>query len=75
MSLPDGYAFRPAAWTDLDELVELFRACDRADVGVEDPVREHIEDDWRRTGFEMDRDATVVVSRTAPSRRTRSRSA
>jgi mycothiol synthase len=62
VSLPEGYAFRPAAWADLDDVVELFRACDRADAGVEDPVREHIEDDWRRQGFDLERDAGIVVS-------------
>lgn len=47
MSAPPGYAERPATWDDLDDVAALFRACDVADVGIEDPVREHLEEDWR----------------------------
>lgn len=55
MRLPAGYASRPATWEDLDAVVELNKACDRADVGFEDPVRELFVYDWRRAGFDLAR--------------------
>jgi mycothiol synthase len=45
--LPPGYATRPAGWDDLDAVVALVQACDLADAGVVDPVREHIDEEWR----------------------------
>jgi mycothiol synthase len=45
VSLPEGYAARAAGTADLDDLVALFKACDLADVGFEDPVREHLSED------------------------------
>jgi mycothiol synthase len=51
---PPGYASRPATWDDLDAVAALVQACDLADSGVVDPVREHIDEDWRtaRDGLE-----------------------
>jgi mycothiol synthase len=46
--LPQGYASRSAGPEDLDVVVSIFKACDLADVGVEDPVRDHIEDEWKQ---------------------------
>jgi len=51
--LPAGYSSRPAAWDDLDAVAALRNACDRADVGFEDPVREHLEEDWRTPTFDL----------------------
>jgi mycothiol synthase len=51
---PPGYTSRPASWDDLDPVAALVQACDLADAGVADPVREHIDEDWRtaRDGLE-----------------------
>jgi hypothetical protein len=46
--LPAGYSSRPAGWDDLDAVVTIFNACDLADVGYEEPMREHLEEDWAR---------------------------
>lgn len=61
MRLPAGYLDRPATWEDLDAVCDVFRASDLADVGVADPVREHLEDDWRLSTFDLARDSRVVV--------------
>jgi len=53
--LPAGFVSRPATWDDLDAVVTLVKACDLADAGVEDPVREHLEEDWRTAPGELDR--------------------
>lgn len=60
MSLPAGYASRPATRDDLDAIAALFNACDRADVGFEDPVREHLEEDWRAPGFDLSTSSLMV---------------
>jgi mycothiol synthase len=53
VTLPAGYASRPATWDDLDAVVELFNACDRADVGFEEPIRGHLEEEWRSPTFDL----------------------
>jgi mycothiol synthase len=58
--LPAGYVARPAAWDDLDAVAGLVKACDRADAGVEDPVREHLEEDWRTARDDLGRHAVLV---------------
>jgi mycothiol synthase len=58
--LPVPYRARPAALADLDAVVALFKATDRADAGVEDPVREHLVEEWRRPGFDLDRSTLLV---------------
>ncbi len=63
MRLPAGYASRPAGWDDLDAIVALSKACDLVDAGVEDPVREHIEDDWRVPGVDLERQTSLVLAR------------
>lgn len=62
MRLPAGYVARPATWDDLDDVVDVFKACDLADVGFADPVREHIVEEWRSTGYELSRDSCVVTT-------------
>jgi mycothiol synthase len=62
VKLPAGYASRPPTWDDLDAVVTLFKACDLADDGVEDPVREHIEYTWRPEAFALERDAVLVFA-------------
>jgi mycothiol synthase len=44
--LPPGYASRPATFDDLDDVAALVQACDVADAGFADPVRDHLNEDW-----------------------------
>jgi mycothiol synthase len=60
VSLPAGYSQRPASWADVDAIVALTKACDLADSGVEDPVREILEEDWRQPGHDLERNTAVV---------------
>jgi len=60
--LPAGYVDRPATWDDLDAVCDLFRACDLAEIGVADPIREHLEEEWRFSKFDLGRDSRVVVA-------------
>jgi mycothiol synthase len=53
VNLPAGYVSRPAGWVDLDAVVTLFNACDLVDVGFEEPMREHLEEDWRTSTFDL----------------------
>lgn len=62
MRPPAGYVSRPARWEDLDEVVLLLKACDLADVGFEQPVRENVEQEWRKQGFDLDRHTAVVIA-------------
>jgi ribosomal protein S18 acetylase RimI-like enzyme len=62
VKLPAGYASRPRTWDDLDAVVALFKACDLADDGVEDPVHEHLEYAWRIEAFALERDAVLVFA-------------
>jgi mycothiol synthase len=62
VSLPAGYASRPATRDDLDALVAFFNACDRADVGFEDPVREHLEEEWRAPTFDLSTSSLIVLA-------------
>jgi len=59
--LPEGYVARPAAWDDLDAVVEVFNACDLVDIGVVDLVRDHIISDWRSTNYDLARDSRLVT--------------
>lgn len=61
MRLPPDYVARPATWDDLDAVAEVFKACDLADVGFADPVRDHLEYDWRMANYELERDSRVVL--------------
>lgn len=62
MILPAGYSSRPATRDDLDKVVALFNACDRADVGFEEPVREHLEEDWRTPTFDPASSTLMVLA-------------
>ena len=63
MRLPAGYSARPAELTDLDAVVDLLKATDRADAGVEDPVREHLLFAWeRQSSFSLERDTRLVLA-------------
>jgi len=62
VNLPEGYAARAASLADLDDVVALIKACDLADVGFEDPVRDHLEQGWRRPDYDLDADTRLLVA-------------
>jgi mycothiol synthase len=64
--LPSGYDSRAATPGDLDDVVALVKACDLADVGIEDPVREHIDDDWRTADDGLDRHVRLAFAADGP---------
>ncbi|HEY7668606.1 MAG TPA: GNAT family N-acetyltransferase [Actinomycetota bacterium] len=61
MNLPPGYTSRPAFHDDLDAIVELVDAVDRADVGLWDPVRDELRWEWSAPRFRLERDTRVVL--------------
>jgi mycothiol synthase len=62
VTLPPGYSSRAASRDDLDSLIELFRAADRADVGFADPARDEIMETWAQPWFDLERDSLVVLA-------------
>jgi mycothiol synthase len=61
--LPAGYVSRPATWADLDDVVALLKASDLVDVGLEEPVREHLEEEWRAPTFDLASSTLLVLSK------------
>lgn len=61
MRLPAGYVSRPANRDDLDDVVALLKSSDRADVGFEDPIREHLEEVWRTPTFDLASSTLLVL--------------
>jgi mycothiol synthase len=62
VTLPAGYAARPAESSDLEAIVALLKTIDHEDAGVEDPVREHLTQSWERSSMSMERDTRVAVA-------------
>ena len=60
MTFPAPYRARPAGRDDLDPLVALFEARDRADVGFVDQSRDEIVADWAAARFDFERDTVVA---------------
>jgi GNAT superfamily N-acetyltransferase len=54
---------RPPALSDLQAVVELQAACERADVGVTNISAEELEDAWHTSGFVLRTDAWVIVTK------------
>jgi mycothiol synthase len=61
-ALPDGLQARPAAGTDLEDVVALCRRCDVADIGEPDTETDDIQAAWRRPGFDLSRDTVLVLT-------------
>ena len=60
-ALPEGYTVRGGRYAeDVDEVTELYGACDRVDVGFEDVSRPIIDDHWRAERFEPALDAALI---------------
>jgi mycothiol synthase len=62
VTFPEGYTARGATRADLDDVVALWKACDLADVGFEDPVREHVEQEWGRPDRDLDASTRLVYA-------------
>lgn len=61
MTLPAGYAVRPATEDDVDAVVALANAYDVADFGRADTAREYLLDGFRLPGFDAARDTWLVL--------------
>lgn len=61
MTLPAGYAVRPATEDDVDAIVAVANAYDVADFGRPDSAREHMLDGFHVPGFDAARDSWLVL--------------
>jgi ribosomal protein S18 acetylase RimI-like enzyme len=61
VTLPAGYAVRPATEEDVDAMVAVANAYDVADFGRPDTAREHMADGFRVPGFDAERDTWLVL--------------
>ncbi len=59
---PEGFTTRPPRPGEAEAVSALICACDQADLGEADWVIEDTLSDWSRLGFELERDARVVVA-------------
>ncbi len=60
---PAGFTARPATREDIDRMAGLTQAVDRADEGVVEPVRGHIEDEWANPLFRAEEDTMLAFAR------------
>jgi mycothiol synthase len=56
-----GAVIRAPTWDDLDGLVDLITECDLSDVGVADVGAEELRAEWTEPGFDLARDAWLIV--------------
>jgi mycothiol synthase len=63
VNLPAGYSVRAARYPDdVDLIAEFLQACDRTDVGFEDPVRDWVREDLRAPRWDREHDRKLVLS-------------
>lgn len=60
--LLSGIQARPARPDDLEAVVDLCIRCDVADLGEPDTDVDDIRSAWRRPGYDLDRDSTLVTA-------------
>lgn len=58
--LPKGFTLHAPTWDDAQAVTELIGVCDTADYGEPDMSVEDVRADWRRDGFQLERDAWLV---------------
>ncbi len=61
-ALPEGYTLRPGRMDDLEAAVALFNACSMELIGAEDEKVEDVSNQWQMPGFDLERDARVVLA-------------
>lgn len=62
ISLPDRWTFVHPEMSDLARVTSFIRACDTAYFGEPDTTEGDIEYEWRRTGFDVQRDAWLLLN-------------
>lgn len=62
IELPNGFTARPPAANDAGAVNDLICRCDTADYGEPDFSVEDVRADWRRSGFDLERDAWLVFA-------------
>ncbi len=60
--LPEGLTARPATMQDVDEVVAVIHAAERASTGGPLTSRADVDGDWRRPGMDLERETVVVES-------------
>ncbi len=60
--LPNGLSARPPTADDAAAVNDLIRLCDTADFGEPDYTLDDVLSDWRRSGFQLERDAWLVLA-------------
>ncbi len=61
--LPEGFTVRVPTPDDAQTVTNLICQCDTADYGEPDYSLEDVRADWRRSGFELQRDAWLIFAR------------
>lgn len=62
MQLPEGFVLRAPTPDDAQIVTDLIAACDTLDYGEPDLSLEDIRADWRRSGFELERNAWLIFN-------------
>lgn len=60
--LPQGFTLRPVSAEDAERINQLICESDIADYGEPDFSVEDLHADWRRSGFQLERDAWLIVA-------------
>ncbi len=61
-TLPAGLQVRSPGWGEIEAVTDLIVACDIADSGEADTSVDDVLAEWERKGFELAKDARVVVT-------------
>ncbi len=60
--LPHGFAVRAPAWSDLQAVTDVMRACEVAETGAAEQTADDLRGDWERARFDLVKDAWVAVA-------------
>ena len=61
-TLPKGFILRHPTWDDIEAIAAVMNACDVAEYGSKDTAIEDVRDYSRAPGFDLSRDAWLVVA-------------
>src|SRR4051794_24799674 len=62
VQLPSGFTYRAPTQADAYAITELIRRVDVFDYGEPDYTLEDLQSEWRRSGFELARDAWMIIA-------------